>query len=222
MPISLAPIPGNNGEGLVRYRTGVPAMVEVMPTPRTARVAAFTLSAFAIGTVLFTGCHRSSSGAPERLSPPENTGTAVIDMNGRWLVTAVEIIEQHVPNGGPGKVGTNTGLLPVAVGTVVTIQDRLLTKAGTWALRREAVESDTQEVFTYLNMTDGRFALYDLGSRSRPDPRIADGGSSRAQLVMGSIDDNTMLGLSAFEINTAPFPGDRPNKGLYRVRLERQ
>jgi hypothetical protein len=192
-------------------------MAQVMATPKNT-----LLSAFVVGAVLSTGCHHSSSSAPERLRPPANTGTVVIDMNGSWRVTAVEILEQLAPDGSPGKTRANSGMYPLQLDTIVTIQDRLFTKADTWSLRRQAIEGEGIQVYTYLNLTDGRFAFYDLGWRTPADPRIADGGSGRAQLVVGSIDDNTMLGLSAFELSTAPFPYDQPRKGLYRVRLERR
>lgn len=171
--------------------------------------------------VLLAACSGGSDGRPEPpLEPPPDTGGQAIDMQGQWVATAVEILEQV--GGVADPPAAPNGLFPPVVGSTFTIGPLgFLDLDGTDATTM-CTPDEFLERFAAINQQDGRFAVLDIGCRTRPDPRIADGGTVRLQCAFGSVGQNEMLGYVRAVSATAPRPAHVPSLGLYRVAIRRR
>lgn len=178
--------------------------------------------AVAVLTAAFlSACTGGSDATPgPRLDPPDGTGELTIDMRGVWIATSVEVFEQ---NGGvPTPPAPPTRMYPPVVGSTVEIGESGFVDLDGAPVASLCVPNQYTERFAGWNQQNGRFAFLDIGCRTRPDPRIADGGSSRIQCAFGSIAEDQMLGYVRIEVIAAPLPPEVPRSGLYRVILARR
>jgi hypothetical protein len=161
---------------------------------------------------------------PDRIAPPQGTGLTAIDMEGTWRVTNVETLDFAIA----GEITRDrayepgTGFTPPALGAEIVITSGVLTHVdGRDVLADLRACTGSLEAFTYLNRCDGIYALLDFGCRTVPMRGLADGGSRRLQIALGSLGPHTMFGLVRHDQAGAPIPYDTVVRGLHRVRLER-
>lgn len=197
-----------------------------MTTSLTLRGARFALTCTVFAVAALVGACSSDTSTAEppapRLQAPPDTGLREIPMDGIWRVVEVEIVEQETVLGeATMKTYEDRSLWPPAVGRELEIAGGQLARAGQSPLRIEEIET-AANLSSYLNVADGRFALYDLYYRWPPTPGVADGPiSARVQIALGATSDDTLAGYTAFASEVEFTTSDALRYGLYRVTLER-
>ena len=187
------------------------------PNLRWRATALATLAA-----LFFAACRGGDGADPvgPPLDPPDGSGLVQIDMRGRWEIIGLEILEQV--GGVPTPPPPPTRLFPPLVGSKVEIGPLGFLDLDGMDTATLCMPGEFTERFAARNQQDGRFALCDFGCRSRPDPAIADGGSSRIQCAFGAISTDAMIGRIRIEVSAAPIPEWIPRSGLYGVTLVRR
>lgn len=158
--------------------------------------------------LLGTGCGNGGGGSV--VDPPEST----IDMNGIWMVAALERRDSSAPLPTASPIGAP--LFPVVVGQQLAIAGGVA-EDGLGQLLFDDWGGEAPQ--RYTNVADGRTFLLDVATAWQ----TSCASTLAVRAVFAPVDDDTMSGLLEVRYTSDCSPSflDHEPNGVFLVRLER-